>query len=176
MNRSIAIAATALAATAALALTACSSSGGSGGGPTTSPVAATANKTVTVAIVHGNLVAPDGHTLYANTADSPSHLICTGQCLQIWPPLYGTPKAGTGVKASALGTIKRGSNSQVTFNGHPLYEFSGDSSAGSMRGNGVTDAGGTWHSLGSAVSSVGTPPAPSTGHSAAPKGGYGSYP
>jgi predicted lipoprotein with Yx(FWY)xxD motif len=166
----------ALGATAVLALAACSSGGGSGGGSANSPVAATAGSSVTVSIVGGDLVAPDGHTLYANTADSPAHLICTGQCLQIWPALYGNPKAGAGVRATSLGTIKRGAKTQVTFNGHPLYEFSGDSSAGSMHGDGVTDAGGTWHSLGSAAGTAGTPPAPSTGHSAPTKGGYGSYP
>lgn len=160
----------ALAAAAFVTLTACSSGGGS-----SSPAAATGGS-VAISVVHGTLVAPDGHTLYANTADSPAHLICTGPCLQLWPPLYGTPKAGAGVSATSLGTIPRGSKRQVTFDGHPVYEFSGDAAPGATKGDGVTDAGGTWHPVGSAAGRPGTPPAPSAGNSSATKGGYGSYP
>ena len=76
-----------------LTATACSSSGGgSNPAPTTTPAANTT--TVRIAVSHGELVGPDGHTLYANTADSATHLICTGQCLSIWPPVLGTPAAG----------------------------------------------------------------------------------
>ena len=150
-----------------LTATACSSGGGgSGPSPTTSPAAHTS--TVRVSLSHGVLVGPDGHTLYSNTADSATHLICTGQCLSLWPPVLGTPTAGAGVSASALGTIQRGSQVQATFEGHPLYEFYQDSKAGDMNGHGVSDAGGTWHPAGM---SAATSPSTSSGG-----GGYGSYP
>ena len=42
----------------------------------------------------------------------------------------GKPVAGMGVKKSLLGTAKRGSKLQVTYNGHPLYTYIGDSKAG----------------------------------------------
>lgn len=172
---------TAFAAAAFLALTACSSSSASGPTPSNSPVATSGGAGVIVSIVHGTLVAPDGHTLYANTADSPAHPVCTGQCLKIWPPLYGTPKAGPGVAPAALGTVMRDTKTQITFRGHPLYEFSSDTGPGSMKGNGVTDAGGTWHPLSSSAGVAGTAPASSTGHRpAVPKqsggSGYGGYP
>jgi len=125
---------------------------------------------VRISTSHGVLVGPDGHTLYSNTADSASHLICTGQCLSIWPPVLGTPSAGSGVSPSALGTIQRGSQIQATFDGHPLYEFTQDAKPGDMKGNGLSDAGGTWHPAG--MSS-----APSTGPSSGSGGGYGGgYP
>jgi predicted lipoprotein with Yx(FWY)xxD motif len=153
-----------------LAATACSSSGNGGG---TSPAAHTT--TVRISVSHGMLVGPNGHTIYSNTADSASHLICTGQCLSLWPPVYGTPSAGNGVSASALGTIMRGSQVQATFDGHPLYEFYQDAKPGDTNGNGVTDAGGTWHPA--TVSGQPAAPAPSTGGAkSGGGGGYGNYP
>ncbi len=46
-------------------------------------------------------------------------------CSAYWPPLMtkGKPVAGMGVKQSLLGTAKRGTKLQVTYNGHPLYTF-----------------------------------------------------
>jgi predicted lipoprotein with Yx(FWY)xxD motif len=115
----------------------------------------------------GVLVGPNGHTLYSNTADTPAHLICTGSCLTIWPPVLGTAKAGAGVAAADLGTVHRGTAVQVTYKGHPLYEFKSDMAAGDERGAGLTDQGGTWHPAAAAASSA--PSSPSHG------GGYG-YP
>jgi predicted lipoprotein with Yx(FWY)xxD motif len=55
------------------------------------------------------------------------------------------PKAGSGVKASLLGTIKRGDGStQVTYNKHPLYYYSGDSQPGQHNGQGVDAFGAAW--------------------------------
>jgi predicted lipoprotein with Yx(FWY)xxD motif len=127
---------------------------------------------VRISVSHGMLVGPNAHTIYSNTADSATHLICTGQCLSLWPPVYGTPTAGAGVTASSLGTIKRGSQVQATFDGHPLYEFYQDGKAGDTNGNGVTDAGGTWHP---ATVSGQPAMAPSSGAKSG-GGGYGGYP
>jgi predicted lipoprotein with Yx(FWY)xxD motif len=153
-----------LCAVAVLALaTACSSSGGgatkvSGGG-----------SSVTITMSSGHLVGPDGHTLYSNSADTAAHPICTGKCLHIWPPVLGTPVAGSGVSAGQLSTIARGSTTQITFAGHPLYEFSSDTKAGDTKGDGITDQGGTWQPAGAAAGA--REPSPSQGG-----GGYGGYP
>ena len=46
--------------------------------------------------------------------------------------------AGTGVKASLLGTIKRTDGKlQVTFNGLPLYYYVDDKAAGELKGQNV---------------------------------------
>jgi predicted lipoprotein with Yx(FWY)xxD motif len=163
-----------------LTATACSSSGGGSSTSSTTSPAANAT-TVRISVSHGELVGPNGHTLYSNSVDSATHLICTGQCLSIWPPVLGTPAAGTGVSASALGTIKRGGQVQATFDGHPLYEFAQDSAPGDAMGDGISDAGGTWHPVGTGAHQVGTQPAPSTGSVPATGtksggGGYGGYP
>ena len=69
---------------------------------------------------------------------------CTGSCLAVWPALAGTPVAAAGVTLSGkLGTITRpGGAVQATYNGHPLYTYSADMSAGQTSGNG---ADGKWH-------------------------------
>ncbi len=53
---------------------------------------------------------------------------CYGVCASAWPPVTttGTP-AVAGLDARLVGTTKRRDGSlQVTYNGHPLYLFSGD--------------------------------------------------
>ncbi len=87
-----------------------------------------------------------GKTLYTLKA---SKTPCTAQCLKIWPALMlpkGVTKAtaGTGVRASKLGTVKRsGGSLQVTYSGKPLYFFVGDAAAGKVNGN-ITDTWGKW--------------------------------
>jgi predicted lipoprotein with Yx(FWY)xxD motif len=153
------------AAATLILVTGCSSSSGGGGGSATAPPGVAS---VTITASSGHLVGPDGRTLYTNSADSATHLVCTGRCLSIWPPVFGSPVAGSGVSARQLSTITRGSHTQVTFAGHPLYEFSSDMKAGDEKGNGLTDQGGTWTPAGAAASP--REPAPSHGG-----GGYG-YP
>jgi predicted lipoprotein with Yx(FWY)xxD motif len=175
MNRNTKLAgSTMLAATGAvLALTAaCTSSGGGGGaygGGAPSPAANGSAASVKISLSHGHLVGAAGRTLYTNTADTPTHLICTGSCLNLWPPVLGKASVGAGLTAADFGTVKRGTSIQVTYQGHPLYEFSSDSNPGDEMGNGLTDQGGTWHAAGAAV------PAPS--NSGGGGGGYGGgYP
>ena len=96
-----------------------------------------------------------GKTLYTL---QPSSTPCTAACLQIWPELVlpsgvTAATAGSGVKASSLGTVNRGNGVlQVTYAGKPLYLFSEDTAAGQVNGN-ITDTWGTW----SPVSTSSTP-------------------
>jgi predicted lipoprotein with Yx(FWY)xxD motif len=138
-----------VAAGAVVALTAGCSSSGSGNSPSTSAPAsppASQSGSVVVAVSGGALVAPDGRTLYEFSKDTATSAACTGGCIAIWPPLDGTPQAGSGVPADELGTLVRPDGTrQVTFAGHPLYEYSGDRAAGDRNGAGVSDNGGIWH-------------------------------
>ena len=78
---------------------------------------------------------------------------------------------GGGADDSKLGTTMRDDGTtQVTYAGHPVYLYSGDSAAGDTNGQGI---GGVWF----AVTADGVPAAAGGGTSTSSSGGgYGSYP
>jgi predicted lipoprotein with Yx(FWY)xxD motif len=120
-----------------------------GGGTTPSTGAQSGAATVTAASTKLGMVLVDGsgRTLYLFEKDQSDQSACAGACAAAWPvdQTSGTPKAGSGVTASMLGTIKRGDNTtQVTYNQHPLYYFQGDSGAGQQNGQGVDAFGAKW--------------------------------
>jgi predicted lipoprotein with Yx(FWY)xxD motif len=164
----------------ALAVTGC------GGGASASTSSARASniptsapKAKTIAAVHAAnsrlgkiLVDSHGRTLYLFKKDKGKKSACFGSCAQFWPPLraHGKPKAGSGAKASLLGTTKRSDGAaQVTYNGHPLYQFVMDKKAGDTNGEGVTAFGGTWFAVSPAGKQISRRPAKRAGGgSAAP--------
>lgn len=93
------------------------------------------------------LVNAKGLTLYLYEGDSGTHLGCAGDCLSSWPELSGSAVAKGAAKASELGTIKRGSGTQVTYDGHPLYTFAGDAKAGQTNGEGIVLNGKKWYAV-----------------------------
>ena len=83
-----------------------------------------------------------GRALYLFKRDS-----CSGACAKAWPPFLTTktPKAGAGARVSLLGTTKRADGTlQVTYAGHPLYYFSGDTKPGQTKCQNVSNFGGLW--------------------------------
>ena len=98
------------------------------------------------------LVNGKSQTLYLFEKDKKGKSACSGQCAKFWPPLLtnGKPKAGSGVKASLLGTTKRSDGTtQVTYNKHPLYRFLNDNNkVGSTKGEGVNAFGAEWYVVG----------------------------
>jgi predicted lipoprotein with Yx(FWY)xxD motif len=171
-----------LAAVGALAA-GCGSSGsgsGSGGsGGAASPVGSGSSGVAMVTAATSTslgmvLVDGSGRTLYLFEKDQPNQSACTGACAAAWPvdQSSGTPKAGSGAKASLLGTIKRGDGStQVTYNKHPLYYYSGDSQPGQQNGQGVNAFGATWFAVTPAGGAV---TGGATATTAANGSGYGS--
>jgi predicted lipoprotein with Yx(FWY)xxD motif len=94
------------------------------------------------------LVDSQGRTLYLWQADSGMSSTCSGACAAGWPPVTttGTPKAAGGVQAGWLGTTKRADGTlQVTYGGHPLYRFAGDTAAGQVTGQGNPGFGAPWY-------------------------------
>jgi predicted lipoprotein with Yx(FWY)xxD motif len=117
---------------------------GSGGGGSSSSASAVTIKAASSPL--GTiLVDQDGKTLYLFEADSQNKSNCSGGCLSLWPPVdaSGKASAGSGVTAGMIGTAT--GSSQVTYAGHPLYWFSGDTAAGDTNGEGLTDFGGAWY-------------------------------
>ena len=88
-----------------------------------------------------------GFTLYSFAPDTPTTSKCYGSCAAYWPPVTGTTAAGAGLPGK-VGTIKRTDGSgQLTYNGHPLYTYVGDSAPGQARGNNLNLNGGLWHEV-----------------------------
>ncbi|HEX5191860.1 MAG TPA: hypothetical protein VFW09_03595 [Solirubrobacteraceae bacterium] len=110
-----------------------------------------AAKSVSVGTAKGKdgtyLTGTGGRTLYLWAADSKNMSSCSGACAKAWPPLTtkGKPAAGKGVTASDLATIMRSDGStQVTYKGHPLYYYVGDSGSGTTNGQGSNQFGAKW--------------------------------
>ena|SRR2546422_3063774 len=114
------------------------------------------------------LVSSRGHTLYLFAKDRSGKSACTASCAKYWVPLVtaGKPTAGSGVKASLLGTTKRANGSlQVTYNKHPLYTYVLDKQAGQTSGEAVSAFGAKWYAVsakGIAVMNVSTSTATTT--------------
>ena len=92
------------------------------------------------------LAGEDGKTLYTKSDDTSTASTCNGGCATAWPPFTldsgEAATAGDGVTGT-IGSITRDDGStQVTYNGHPVYYYSGDSASGDATGQGI---GGIWY-------------------------------
>jgi len=167
-SRSIALFAGATAlALVALTAAAC---GGSGTIRSTAPPTTKDGRPATIGVATGGLgqvlVNSQGRTLYLFQKDSGTTSACTGACATFWPPLRssGRPTVGNGASASLLATTTRSDGgSQITYNGHPLYLYSGDQKPGDTNGEGLTAFGGGWFALTPAGTQV-FRPASNTGY------------
>ena len=129
--------------------------GGGGGGGSAS--AAPATVTTANSRLGPILVDRAGRTLYLFEKDKPNQSACSGACEAVWPPYRtgGTPTPGGGVHTSMLGTIQRGDHTtQVTYNGHPLYHYVGDTGSGQLHGQNVDNFGAEWYVVGPAGGAV----------------------
>jgi len=88
-----------------------------------------------------------GRTLYLWAHDKHHRSSCYGACAVYWPAIttHGKPQAAGGARKALLGTTRRRDGRlQITYRGHPLYRFAGDTKAGETSGEGLTDFGGRW--------------------------------
>jgi predicted lipoprotein with Yx(FWY)xxD motif len=96
------------------------------------------------------LMDEEGRAVYLFEKDKSTKSTCSGACAAAWPPVItsGAPKAEKGAKASDLGTTKRSDGkTQVTYGGHPIYYYSGDSKPGQLNGEGSKAFGAEWYAL-----------------------------
>jgi predicted lipoprotein with Yx(FWY)xxD motif len=184
-NRWWAAAAPVLAGVAAV-ITACGSSApsssGAGSGASTTPQANTSAPATTasgtVSTRHTSigtvLVNSQGRTLYWFAIDTPTKSNCTGSCLTYWPPVTGTVKAAPGTTLpKGFGTITSDGKTQATYDGHPLYTYVADTSAGMTSGNGKNLSGGLWWAMTPSGHKLMSAPSGSSSSSTGGGGGYG---
>jgi predicted lipoprotein with Yx(FWY)xxD motif len=151
----------------------------SGANPTKTSSSAAAGSAISVkqTSLGPTVVDANGRTLYLFQGDRRNVSTVSAAAQAVWPPFTATtkPQALDGVAGGRIGTIPHsGGTAQVTYNGHPLYYYVGDTSPGQVRGEGLNQFGAPWYVLGAhggAVTSAPRPPArpASTGGSA----GYG---
>lgn len=144
-----------------------------GGGGSTSQVKLASTSIGTV------LVSSSGRTIYWFAKDTSTTSNCNGACVTFWPPVKGPVTAAPGTTLPGqLGTITRADGSiQATYDGHPLYTYTGDSAAGQTTGNDQDSAGGFWFAMtpsGAKPGKSGTSPSPSSSSSSG-GGSYGGY-
>lgn len=91
------------------------------------------------------IVDANGMTVYMfdNDTQGGDTSACTGQCLEMWPPVITTSDAPTGTDVTGeIGTIETPEGElQVTVNGWPVYLWVNDTAPGDTTGQAV---GGIW--------------------------------
>jgi predicted lipoprotein with Yx(FWY)xxD motif len=113
---------------------------------------ASAAATGTVITTHAGsggafLTTSTGQAVYLWVKDGKNMSACSGACASAWPPVTatGTVTAAGSAQPSELGTITRSDGTkQVTYDGHPLYTFVGDSGPGHTSGQGSDGFGAKW--------------------------------
>ena len=148
------------AVAAAATVAACSSAASStAAAPAASPAGASSSSTGAGASAGGTVITTakssagtvltngSGKAVYLWAKDTGDMSNCTGACAGAWPPVTttGTATAAGSAKASDIGTITRSDGTkQVTYDGHPLYYFAGDSGPGTASGQGSDGFGAKW--------------------------------
>ena len=163
-------------AAAVLLVTACASSSSSstpaatGTGAAAGASSSSSGTALVIRTINGTQVLTNsgGFTLYWFAPDTSTTSKCTGSCTTYWPPVKGPATAGSGVTGT-LSTITRpDGTTQVTYDGHPLYTYVGDTAPGQNKGNGQNLSGGKWYEITVSGASPAASTSPSSGG-----GGYG---
>jgi predicted lipoprotein with Yx(FWY)xxD motif len=113
------------------------------------PAATSTGTGLKTAVIGGTTVLTNarGFTLYWFAPDTPATSKCYGSCAAYWPPVTGTAAGSPGLPGW-IGTITRtGGSQQLTYNGHPLYTYIGDTAPGQAKGNNLNLNGGLWHEV-----------------------------
>jgi predicted lipoprotein with Yx(FWY)xxD motif len=98
------------------------------------------------------LSTSNGFTVYEFSRDRRNKDVCItiSGCASTWPAVTtkAKPVAARGVNARLLGSIKlKNGSRQVTYDGHPLYHYSGDFGPRQTDYVGISASGGTWYGI-----------------------------
>jgi predicted lipoprotein with Yx(FWY)xxD motif len=124
------------------------------------------------------LVDANGRTLYLFKGDRPGVSTLSAAGTAVWPRFVsaGHVKAEGGAQAALIGTATSPAGvRQVTYAGHPLYYYVGDSSPGSTRGQGLNEFGALWYVLGPTGNAITHAPSTSATAPAAPAAPANNY-
>jgi predicted lipoprotein with Yx(FWY)xxD motif len=127
----------------AMFLAACGSSTTTGGGPYGTSNSSTVIQTATVSVKGQSevvLANAQGKTLYYYTLDPATQSTCSSSCAQMWHPLLftGSGEPGSSTPLAGKLSVQMDANgTQIEYNGHPLYTFSGDTAPGQTNGEGL---------------------------------------
>jgi predicted lipoprotein with Yx(FWY)xxD motif len=121
------------------------------------------------------LVDSQGMTLYIFKSDTSGVSNCGADCASAWPPLTAETanggvvlKEGPGLTGKLSVISRSDGKKQATYNGWPLYHFSGDKNPRDTNGQGI---GGLWF----VAPLVAQPPAYPTMQPSGGSGGGGGY-
>ncbi|MCK4177698.1 hypothetical protein [Aciditerrimonas ferrireducens] len=95
------------------------------------------------------ILTVDGRAVYVHLTTGGVTAPCTGACIDVWPPVdvSGVPSVQPGVHPSLVGvTAVAGGTKIMTYDGRPVYYFSGDDSP-TPTGVGITSFGGSWYAV-----------------------------
>jgi predicted lipoprotein with Yx(FWY)xxD motif len=130
-----------------------------GAGPTVETATVTVQGAAKQVLTDGG-----GRTLYYLSTDTPARSTCSGGCAQVWPPLLSASAPVSRDRLPGrLALVRTENGSQVSYNGHLLYTYSGDTAPHQANGEGIA---GTWW-----VATVDLKPAASGGGSTTSPGG-----
>ena len=157
LGAAVVVAACSSGGTSSAAAPAAPTTGGSSSSASASPggtVITTAKSTAGTVLASGT-----GRAIYLWAKDTGTMSNCNGACASAWPPVTTTANATAAgsAKASDIGTITRSDGTkQVTYDGHPLYYFEGDTGPGTDKGQGLNGFGALWYLVAPSGSSITT--------------------
>jgi len=138
----------------AVAVAASAAAAGCGSGPGGAWASGVPRYEVLARVIPGlGKVITDGRglTLYMYVPDQRGMSRCAGLCARRWPPIVlprgvDRPRAGRGVRAALLGTVRRRDGAlQETYNRWPLYLWQGDTAPGQATGQ--AEDMGLWYAM-----------------------------
>jgi predicted lipoprotein with Yx(FWY)xxD motif len=119
--------------------------GASSSAPAAAKGAASTIKTRTTSL--GTFLTDNaGRSIYLWAADHTDKSTCSGACVSAWPPVPATGSvtvAGAAVQKDVGTTTRSDGTKQLTYAGHPLYYYAGDSGTATS-GQGSTMFGAPW--------------------------------
>jgi predicted lipoprotein with Yx(FWY)xxD motif len=92
------------------------------------------------------LTARHGRTVYMFSIDTKNTSNCKKKCLKTWKPVTSKHAAKAGAHVSRK-KLRRIAHHQVSYNGHPIYYYIGDTGARQANGEGLFAFKGIWYTV-----------------------------